>query len=156
VLPSAYRQLGKQPRLIHVFLEEADEFAPQRMPRGETKMFSAVEQTVRRGRARGLGITMITQRSAVLNKNVLEQTDVLIAMRTTGPNDRKAVAGWIAAKADESEGPGVVESLPTLETGEAWIWNPERDMLQLVKIRAARRSTCPAGWRPASGARPSR
>lgn len=133
-LDHLYRRLGQQPRLIHVFLEEADEFAPQKPFKEETRMLSAVEQVVRRGRGRGMGITLITQRSAVLNKNVLEQADILVAMRTTGPNDRKAIQGWVGLHTEGDE-EGVVESLPSLADGEAWIWNPERDLLKRAQIR---------------------
>ena len=37
-----------------------------------------MEDLVRRGRARGLGITLITQRPAVLNKDVLTQVDGIL------------------------------------------------------------------------------
>lgn len=51
----------------HLFLEEADDFIPQRPMRDEARMLRAWEDIVRRGRGRGLGITMITQRSAALH-----------------------------------------------------------------------------------------
>jgi uncharacterized protein len=82
-----FRRKARTPSLLHLVLEEADIVAPQRV-KGETaRMAGAIEQLVRRGRSRGLGVTLITQRSAVLNKDVLTQADVLIVMRTTGPQD---------------------------------------------------------------------
>src|SRR5258707_5634399 len=67
----------------HLVLDETDEFAPQRPMGDEARMLGAIEDLVRRGRARGIGVTMITQRPAVLNKNVLTQIEVLVAMRLT-------------------------------------------------------------------------
>jgi uncharacterized protein len=130
-----YRRKGADSSLLHLVLEEADVFAPQKVTGADAEMQSAIEAIVRRGRGSGLGITMITQRSAVLSKDVLEQADVLIAMRMTGPNDRKAIEGWVGKHAESGE-ERVLPSLPGLRTGEAWVWNPERDILQRVKIRA--------------------
>lgn len=134
-----YRRKQKAKSLMHVVLEEADEFAPQRPMRDEAIMVNRIETLVRRGRSRGIGLTMITQRSASLNKSVLTQADVLIVMRTTGPQDRKAVESWIDMHGDRDQARALLESLPTLQTGDAWVWNPERDLL--VKIRVAKRRT---------------
>ncbi|HWE81142.1 MAG TPA: DUF87 domain-containing protein [Gaiellaceae bacterium] len=125
---------------IHVILEEADEFAPQGAraggdPKTVSRCRGAVETLARRGRSRGIGLTMITQRSATLSKDILTQADVLIAMRTTGPTDIKAIEAWISRNAEG--GDQVVPSLPSLATGEAWIWAPERGLLKRTMIRLA-------------------
>lgn len=143
-----YRRKATQRSLLHVVLEEADEFAPQRVTAGDAPMVGAIAQLVKRGRSRGLGLTFVTQRSASLNKDVLDQADVLIAMRTSGPRDRKAIEGWIEHQnADGFD--QVLPSLPSLETGEAWVWNPERDLLQLTKIRP--RTTFDSSATPKAG-----
>ncbi|SRR6266540_1575419 len=67
---------------LHLVHDVADAWAPQRPMKGQERMLGAVEDLVRRGRAHGLGVTLVTQRAAVLNKNVLTQTEVLIALRT--------------------------------------------------------------------------
>lgn len=129
-----YRRKASQRSLLHVVLEEADEFAPQRVTSADAPMVGAISQLIRRGRSRGIGMTVVTQRSASLNKDVLDQADVLIAMRTTGPRDRKAIEGWI----EHQDADGVEEvlpSLPSMETGEAWVWNPERSLLRRVRVR---------------------
>lgn len=137
----------KPDSLLHLVLEEADSFAPQKV-RGSERMQGAIEQIVRRGRSRGLGVTLITQRSAVLSKDVLTQADVLIVMRTTGPHDLRAIREWIDSRGDE-RGADVLSSLPGLATGEAWIWNPERDILDRVAVRA--RSTFDSSRTPRAG-----
>ena len=124
---------------LHLVLEEADLFAPQRPQPGEQRMLGAVEDLVRRGRARGIGVTLITQRAAVLNKDVLTQTECLVALRTTSPQDRKAIEGWIDVVADRSERDKVLKSLPSLPIGEAWFWSPGwLGLLKRVKIRTKR------------------
>src|SRR5205807_7288432 len=85
----------KNRRPLQLVLDEADAFAPQRPQRGQERMLGAVEDLVRRGRARGIGVTLVTQRSAVLNKDVLTQAEVLIALRTIAPQDRDAIDEWI-------------------------------------------------------------
>jgi len=142
-----YRRKARQQSLLHLVLEEADEFAPQ-SGKGTERMRGAIEQIVRRGRSRGLGVTLITQRSAVLNKDVLTQADVLIVMRTTGPHDLRAIREWVSSRGDEHGGE-VLHSLPELTTGEAWIWNPERDLIERVMIR--RRATFDSSRTPKAG-----
>lgn len=106
---------------LHLFLEEADDYAPQRPMREQARLLRAWENVVRRGRIRGLGITMITQRSAALNKNVLTQIETLIVHRTTSPQDRAAIEGWVEYHGQSRE---LLESLPALQDGEAWVWSP--------------------------------
>ncbi len=78
---------------LHLVLDGADAFAPQRTDPGGQRLLGAIEDLVRRGRARGIGLTMISQRPAVLNKDILAQAEVLIALRMTGPRDVAAIDG---------------------------------------------------------------
>jgi hypothetical protein len=107
---------------LHLFLEEADDYCPQRPMREQARLLRAWENVVRRGRGRGLGMTMITQRSAALNKNVLTQIETLFVLRTTSPQDRKAIAAWVEYQGQSKE---LLESLPSLKPGEAWMWSPQ-------------------------------
>lgn len=144
-----FRRKARASSLLHVVLEEADLFAPQRVTGDAARMQGAIEQIVRRGRSRGIGMTMITQRSAVLSKDILTQADVLVVMRTTGPHDQAAVKAWIDAHDDDQA--DVVNSLASLATGEAWVWNPERGVLRRVMIR--RRRTFDSSSTPKAGER---
>src|SRR6266851_9759331 len=144
LLDFARRLYRKNEQPLHLFLEEADDFIPQRPMRDEAQLLRAWENIVRRGRARGLGITLITQRSAVLNKNVLTQVENLFVLRTTGPQDRAAIEAWIKYHAQAQE---VLESLPGLETGEAWFWSPH--WLKVMKrVQVRRRATLDSGATP--------
>jgi len=127
-------QINRAP--LHLMVDEADSIAPQVPGRGESLMLAAMDRIVRRGRARGLGVTLITQRPAVLSKNVLTQIELLITLRLTSPNDRKAIDGWIQAQGTEDERRAVMASLATLEVGEAWFWSPAwLGLLKRVHIR---------------------
>lgn len=121
----------------HIFIEEAHEFVPQRVMAGNQKCFSAVEKLVTMGRNRGIGVTLINQRSATVNKDVLTQIDTLIALRSVGPQDRKALQEWVEYHSAAGDFNKFIESLPSLPTGEAWIWSPEfMNIFERIKIRA--------------------
>jgi hypothetical protein len=133
----AQRLYQKNRDPLHLFLEEADDYVPQKPGKLQLACLGAFETIVRRGRSRGLGITMITQRSAVINKNILTQIETLFVLRTTSPQDRKAVSLWVDFHGQSRE---LVESLPTLKPGEAWVWSPH--YLEVVKrIQVHRRTT---------------
>lgn len=119
-----------------VVVDEADEYAPQNTF-GQVevaKCLGALEDVVRRGRAGGLGSLLISQRPAVLNKDVLEQVDVLIVLGMTGKNDIGAIDVWVGRHADETEAQQIKPSLPGLPRGEAWVWGPELGILQRIKV----------------------
>lgn len=135
---------------LHVFCEEADEYIMQRVVGENAKLVGAFETLVKRGGFRGIGITLITQRSASLNKDVLTQVETLIAMRTPSPQDRKAVLAWVDY---HSAGADAVAELPGLADGEAWVFSPQW-LNTLVKIRFRRRRTFDSGATPKVGRKP--
>lgn len=113
---------------VHLMIDEADSFAPQRPQPGEQAMLGAFEAIVRRGRSRGLGMTMITQRPACLNKNVLTQADAVLCLRITGQQDLVVMRDWIGANmpggGDRQERDTFMHTLPKLGQGECWWWSP--------------------------------
>ena len=124
---------------LHMIMDEADRFAPQKPQPEFARLLGAIEDIVRLGRSRGFGITTITQRSAVLNKDVLTQTETLIVLRTTSPQDRKAMNEWVKENATEEERDKVMKSLAAMPNGTAWIWSPQfLGVLKQVKIRTRR------------------
>lgn len=122
---------------LHLVVDEADEFAPQKPMREETKMLHNVERLVKRGRSRGIGVTLITQRSQAINKSVLDLIETLVVMRMLSPRSRDAVKLWIDAR-DLRDESGVIESLSSLPTGTAWVWSPLRGVLKRVAVRRIR------------------
>jgi hypothetical protein len=122
---------------LHVLLDEADAFAPQRPMKGQERMLGAIEDIVRRGRARGLGVSLVTQRAAVLNKDVLTQVEVLIALRTIAPQDRDAIEAWIRVHGTPEQRNVLMASLPSLPIGTAWFWSSGwLDLFQQVHVRS--------------------
>lgn len=132
---------------LHVFCEEADEYIPQRVMGEVAKLVGAFETLVKRGRFRGLGVTLITQRSASLNKDVLTQIETLIPMRNPSPQDRKAILAWVDV---HDAGAEAVAELPSLANGEAFVFSPQW-LDTLTRIRFRRRRTFDSGATPKVG-----
>jgi DNA helicase HerA-like ATPase len=103
---------------IHLFVDEADEFCPQ-SPKtlSENKVLAELDRLVRRGRIKGVGLTLITQRSAVISKNVLTQVGALFLLRTVGPQDLKAIEEWIKRHHERSVVSAILKTLPGLPRG---------------------------------------
>lgn len=126
-------------RLVHLLIDEADLFAPQKPPKGAEALLGVMDNVVRRGRNRGIGVTLMTQRPAVLNKDVLTQIDGLIAMRVIGLPDREAVNEWVKGHGEDPEAAATVRgSLASLSNGESWWWVPELGILKRIQIRETR------------------
>jgi hypothetical protein len=137
---------------LHLIIDEADAYAPQKPMGGEQRLLGAMEDLVRRGRARGLGMTLVTQRSAVLNKNLLTQVETLVALRTIAPQDRNEIDEWIKVHGTPEQRDEMMKSLPSLPIGTAWFWSPGwLDVFQRVAIR--RRETFDSSATPKVGDR---
>lgn len=95
-LTALYRATDKEP--VHLIIDEADMFAPQKLLDKEgdaAKLLGMMETVVRRGRVKGFIPWLITQRPAVLSKDVLSQADGLVALKLTASQDRKAIGAWV-------------------------------------------------------------
>jgi uncharacterized protein len=128
--------LRKNAGMRHLIIDEAHVFAPQgRVADPQSgKMLHAANNLVSLGRGRGLRITLISQRPAKLHKDSLTQVEALIAMRLIAPQDRNAVEDWVLEWADPKLGAELLKSLPSLPTGEGWIWAPEIGILDRAKF----------------------
>ena len=122
---------NRQP--ITLFVDEADQLAPQRVPADMAKLLNAMENLIRLGRQRGIFMWMLTQRPQVLNKNLLSQAESLIAMKMTTPHDRGAVRDWMNAH-DPDQAKQVELQLAKLSVGEAFAWVPAADFLERVQF----------------------
>jgi uncharacterized protein len=123
---------------LHLILDEADLWAPQRPIKGWEGLLGHIEEIVRRGRVRGFVPWLITQRPAVAHKDVLSQADILIAMKLTASQDRDAIGAWIEGQADRQEGKRILGDLPRLRQGEGYLWAPSHGILDQVKFPAIR------------------
>lgn len=127
----------------HVFIEEADLWAPQRIIGPEqAQCLGAMDNFVRRGGNHNLGCSLITQRSAVLNKDLLTQSDCLFILRTLAPQDKKAIQSWVEEQTDEDRRKlkEWYDSLNSLKNGEVWVWHPEKPAI-FKKVMFRQRET---------------
>jgi hypothetical protein len=133
-LETLYRKAGGEP--FHLIVDEADLFAPQKPGKGDEVLLGHMENIVRRGRVKGFIPWLISQRPAVLNKNVLSQVDGLIAFMLTASHDRNALDAWIEGQADPGQGKQIKDALPTLPIGTGVVWLPRRQILETAAFPA--------------------
>jgi len=89
-------ELRKKNRLPPFFLviEEAHNFCPERSF-GEAKSSKILRAIASEGRKFGLGLCVITQRPARIDKSVLSQCTTQIILKVTNPNDLRAISGSV-------------------------------------------------------------
>lgn len=129
-LDRLYRRATGEP--FHIVFDEADLWAPQKS--SEPQLQNLMEQIVRRGRVKGFIPWLITQRPAVLSKDVLSQADGLVAMKLTSSHDRDAIGDWIEGQADKAEEKRIRNRLPQLTRGQAVLWIPGRAILEEIQF----------------------
>src|SRR5881275_3672792 len=93
------RKLGRIPPMMLV-VEEAHNFCPQVGQVASSKVFRTLASE---GRKFGLGLVIITQRPAKVDKNVLSQCNTQLILKVTNPNDLKALASSVEGLTSESE-----------------------------------------------------
>lgn len=140
-----------------IVIDEASSFVPQSFQGESARCVGAIEDLVRRGRSRGIGVVLIDQRAASVNKNVLTQLELLIAHRQTSPQDRKAIKDWVEASDDSEKTKELVGSIASIGTGdakgEAWVWSPLLNIFSRVQIRL--RTTFDSSRTPGPGESPA-
>lgn len=139
---------------LHFIVDEAHTICPMNiraMPEA-APLLGAMEDIVLQGRKRGLGLTVVSQRPALVHTNVRTQCATLVAMRIIGPHDLKAIQEWTDAHGKPEQAKQLMESLPTLKTGEGWVWSPAwLDVFKRVTFR--QRETFDSGATPEVGKR---
>lgn len=106
---------------VHIFIEEAQLFIPQRVGPDEARMVGAWESIVRLGRNYGIGASLVTQRPQSVNKEVLSQVECLFVLQVNGTHERKALEEWVQEAGADRE---LVGRLPGLARGVGFIWSP--------------------------------
>jgi uncharacterized protein len=123
-LLAIYREISKRRTPYLVILEEADRFAPQvgdRLP--------IFDEVARRGRKRGLGLMLCTQRPSLVDKNILSQCSNQLIGKLVIRNDLNSVAQFFSSR-------GAPTQLTTLSPGEFFALGGLSGSDQLrVKIR---------------------
>lgn len=122
-----YERQGERMRPVMQVMDEAGRFVPQTIPSGAQdimKCVGAIEQLVELGRNVGVGVTLITQRSARMNKSVSELADCMIAFRTVGPRSVDAILDWFGEHIPKERWKGLIEQLRSLAVGTALVVSP--------------------------------
>jgi len=120
-------------------IDECDLFVPQKFTGEVARCVGAIEDIVRRGRAAGIGVGLISQRAACVNKDVLTQLELMVAHRHTSPQDRKALQQWVQAHDVHDREDEFMKAQASLPRGEAYFWSPGwLDVFQRVAVRERR------------------
>lgn len=107
-----------------IVLEEAHEFVPQST---STPLKQILTRIALRGRKRGLGIILMSQRSAKVEKDVLTQASLLFLHKVVHPIDLRVYKDLIPLPAAQVE-----DTVRRLQPGEAIIiYNHEAKIVQL-------------------------
>lgn len=105
---------------MHIIIEEAQVFAPQKTFKGEERMLGALEDIVRLGRNYGIGSSMISQRPQSVNTELRNQCEPLVVFQLVAKHERDAIGGWMEHMGVESD----LEALAKLKVGECFFWSP--------------------------------
>lgn len=122
-----YMRQGEKRRPLMQLIDEAARFVPQTVRKGEEYVaacMGAVAVLVEEGRNVGIGVTLITQRSARLSKDVAELADAMIAFRTIGPNSSDAVLNWLGEHVEKKRLKDLGAKLRELPVGSALVVSP--------------------------------
>jgi DNA helicase HerA-like ATPase len=122
-------ELRKQDKIPPLMLvaEEAHNFCPQQGQVASSKVFRTIASE---GRKFGLGICIVTQRPAKVDKNVLSQCNTQVILKVTNPNDLKAITASV-----EGLTTGMTDEIQRLPIGTAIITGGKVIMPLFVDIR---------------------
>lgn len=95
------RKKGNVPPFFLV-IEEAHNFVPEK-GFSDAKSSKVIKNIASEGRKFGLGMCVVTQRPAIVQKTVLSQCNTQLILKVTNPNDLKAVSASVEGLTNETE-----------------------------------------------------
>jgi hypothetical protein len=115
-------------------VEEAHRFCPERGV-GTAMSLPILRTVAAEGRKFGMGLGIVTQRPAKVDKNVLSQSNTQIILKVTNPNDIMAIS-----KSLENFTPELEDVMKNLPMGVALITseNLERPVLTNIRVRRSK------------------
>jgi len=125
------RKSNKIPAFFFL-IEEAHRFCPERGV-GQAMSLGILRTVAAEGRKFGMGLGIVSQRPAKVDKNVLSQANTQIIMKVTNPNDIMAIS-----KSLENFTPELEEVMKNLPLGTALITSENLERPVLTKIRVRR------------------
>lgn len=125
----AYKTTRKEP-LVWIFIDEAHEFLPRE---GKTPATDALVQILREGRQPGISLVLATQQPGQIHKDVMTQSDIVIAHRLTAQPDIEALnqimQTYLLANIKQQ-----IDDLPR-ESGAAIILDDNSERIYPVRMR---------------------
>lgn len=112
-----------------VVVEEAHNYIPERGS-GNAASTNIIRTVAAEGRKFGLGLMVISQRPARVDKNVISQCNTQVIMRVTNPNDLKALSKGLEGMTSDLE-----EEIKRLPPGVAMLVSNEIERPVTVSIR---------------------
>jgi len=138
---------------IHVFIDEADIFAPQKRDgssKHQKRCLVAVDNMTRRGRFRGIGDTLISQRPAVVNKDVLSQVGSVFFLQMIAPQDLNAVDSWLHDNIPVEVKESCRTNLPVIGLGVSYYLRGGDDCV-FRRFKVRKRETYDSSYTPRMG-----
>jgi len=135
-LTSLWDLAGRLRRPYIIGIEEAHEFIPQGV---KTELKEMIARIALRGRKRGLGAIIVSQRSAKVDKDVLSQAGILFLHRVVHEVDMRVYGELLPWRKSE-----VKEIVSSLETGDCIYINGD----EILPIYVRERETFHAGFTP--------
>ena len=135
-LSALWNLAAKLRRPYIIGIEEAHEFIPQGI---RTELKELIARVALRGRKRGLGAIIISQRSAKVEKDVLSQAGILFLHRVVHEADMRVYGELLPWRKSE-----VKEVITSLETGDCVFVNGET----ILPVYVRERETFHAGFTP--------
>lgn len=132
---------GEHRHPIMQVIDEAARFAPQMMRKGakeSERCLDALEVLVEEGRNAGVGVMLLTQRSARMAKSVSELAEMMVSFRIIGPNSTEAVLDWFGAHVPKANHLALLEQLRKLPRGNALVVSPgwlEYEGVAAIRLR---------------------
>lgn len=120
------RKINAIPPML-IVTEEAHNYCPQQ---GQASCSKIMRTIASEGRKFGLGLVIITQRAAKVDKNVLSQCNTQVILKITNPNDLKAVTSSV-----EGLTVGVTEEIQQLPIGIAIVCGGGVQVPLFVRVR---------------------
>ncbi len=124
LLSGLYKEVSRIRTPYLVIIEEADRFVPQAGDR-----VPIINEIARRGRKRGIGLMLCTQRPAAVDKNVLSQCGAQLIGKLVINNDLQAVTQFFPGK-------GLPKQLTSLSAGSFYALGGLSAVPICIKIRA--------------------
>ena len=116
--------------LVWLFVDEAHEFLPKE---GETPATDALIQILREGRQPGVSIVLATQQPGQIHRDVMSQSDIIIAHKVTSKADLEALNEIMQTYMFESIRQQM-DSLPPLK-GSALILDDNSERIYPMRVR---------------------